>query len=491
MKMIKLIQNETIKTFKRTSTKILILIAILSLLAAAGFSKAIISLSNFAVEVFNVEDEEWREQVSNEIKTTKNELNSKDTTYDKESKAQMQAYIEMCELALKYNINVMYYSGNFWKNEILESIRDLKVQATMTNKDNNNEINSRIQLLEKDDYYGYIEILKKAEKDKLDNKLISQEEYDDNIYLLELKGKYEINKEKTEMIDWKENVYNDIENIKSTLRTGINSTSGKLLKEEEIKKLEENLLMDEYRLKNNIPLFESMSSERTSYDMFAPSLSMAVVSILLIIIGGTSISGEITKGTIKFLLFTPNKRWKILLSKILSALFILITLTVVLSLLCVLIGNILFSEPGTEYLYVKDGEVHVLSNLTYMVLYFLASSIDIIVYAVFAFMLSVITRTTAVSVGVGIACQIGYGIVMNIINMFITADWIKYIPFNNLDFADRIFSNNLSFTAVQMTGGTVADVMSRPIEFSVMVIGVTVILMLVTMFDSFNKRDIV
>ena len=34
MKMFKLVQNETIKTFKKTSTKMLIIFAILSLIAA-------------------------------------------------------------------------------------------------------------------------------------------------------------------------------------------------------------------------------------------------------------------------------------------------------------------------------------------------------------------------------------------------------------------------------------------------------------------------
>lgn len=40
MKMIKLIQNETIKTWKKTSTKILIVLAILSLFVSARFFKA-------------------------------------------------------------------------------------------------------------------------------------------------------------------------------------------------------------------------------------------------------------------------------------------------------------------------------------------------------------------------------------------------------------------------------------------------------------------
>lgn len=123
-----------------------------------------------------------------------------------------------------------------------------------------------------------------------------------------------------------------------------------------------------------------------------------------------------------------------------------------------------------------------------MMLYFLAASIDILVYMFFAFMLSVVTRNTAVSVGVGIGCYVGSGIVMNLINLYITADWVKYIPFNNLGIADKIFTSNVSYVTMQMAGAAMNNV---GLGFSLAVLGVSVLLMIITMFDSFNKRDIV
>ena len=107
---------------------------------------------------------------------------------------------------------------------------------------------------------------------------------------------------------------------------------------------------------------------------------------------------------------------------------------------------------------------------------------------IFAFMLSVITRNTALSVGVSIACYIGSGIIMQIINQFITADWVKFIPFNNLGLADSIFANNISYTAMQNISNSISG---NSVGFSLAVLGVCVILMTITMFDSFNKRDIV
>lgn len=140
------------------------------------------------------------------------------------------------------------------------------------------------------------------------------------------------------------------------------------------------------------------------------------------------------------------------------------------------------------YLFVQNGEVKALSNLTYMILYYLTSCIDILVYMLFALMLSTLTHNTALSVGVSIACYVGSSIVMQIVNMLITADWIKFIPFNNMNLTGRIFANTVSYTSMQMASEAMNNV---SVGFSLAVLGVCAVLMVVSMFDSFNKRDIV
>ncbi len=234
--------------------------------------------------------------------------------------------------------------------------------------------------------------------------------------------------------------------------------------------------------------FASGNNARNLYDAFAPSFSLVMVSLLVVIVAGSAISTEISKGTIKFLLFTPNKRWKVLLSKIISIVLILIVLSLVLSILNVIIGNICFKDPGQTYIFIQNGEPKQLSNLVYTILYYLSSSIDILVYLIFALMLSVVTRNTALSVGVSIACYIGSGTIMSLINYYISADWVKFIPFNNLGIADKIFAGNISYSAMQMASSAMNNV---SIGFSLSVLVVCAILMLITMFDSFNKRDIV
>jgi len=492
MQIIKLIQNETIKTFKKTSTKIIIILSVLALLGAVGFANLIISLNDFAMGVMN---EEWQTEMKEQIADMKKTLESNENHYDAYSNAEMKAEMETYELALKYNINYLYnYSENYWKVVALSEIKEAKLNLNLNSvmkdeevqKDNEKIINDRIELLEKDNYAGFIGLLKDQAKQKYDNKIIDKESYEEEIYLLNLREKYGIYKEDKLVENWKETVYNDIVSMKECLKTGINRNTGKLLKVEEVEKLRDDIKIAEYRLENDIQVLSNSTSARGIYDSIAPAFSLLMVSLLVIIVAGSTISTEISKGTIKFLLFTPNKRWKILLSKILSTLIILVVLTLILSILSVVIGNIFFEDAGNTYVYVKNGEVNTLSNLVYTILYFLASDIDIIVYMFFGILLSVITRNTALSVGVSIGCYVGSGIVMQLINAYISADWVKFIPFNNMGLQDAIFANNISFSMMQTM-----NVGNTNVGFSLSVLAVCVILMVVTMFDSFNKRDIV
>lgn len=398
MKIIKLVQNETIKTLKKTSTKILVALAILALFGSVGLAK-LITVLNDSMSYYMNEEENWQNEMKERIASMQKTIDTEGSHYDKESLAELKAEKETYDIALKCNVNYIYYmSYNNWKIQILQEIQNAKIQALLSNStEDSKNVDKLVGLLEKDDFSGYIELLKDRQKVKLDAKTISQEEYDDEIYLLNLRQKYKIYKEDDGMFDWKGNVYEDIELMKQNLRTGINQTTGKLLKLEEIDEIKDNLKIAEYRLEKSIPIQSSGSSERSFYDMFAPAFSLGLISILMIVITGSSISTEISKGTIKFLLFTPNKRWKVLLSKIISAVAILLVLTLVLSLLSIVIGNIFFKEAGTTYVYVSNGEAKSLSSTMHTILYFLASDIDILVYMLFAFMLSVITRNTALS----------------------------------------------------------------------------------------------
>lgn len=476
MKIFKLFISENIKTWKKFSTKVLLVIVLLSIMAVLGITKLMQKLDNnvtYTREVANYNEENLKSQ----IEYLKSELEN--DSLDEVSKQNIQKQIEQYQLCLDYNIDGY---GSTWRNDIVEQIVDAKMI------DYTEKAEKLIKLLKEDNFNEYIEIQRQSLKESLKSKSITEQEYNDEILVLDLKEKYEIGKDEQENT-WKNYAIIEIETNQKSLRTGINQQTRKVLKAEEKQELEDAIKIDIYRLENNIPTAEQGSNNnyRMRYEMMAPTFVVAVISIIAIIIAGGAISTETSEGTIKFWALTPNKRWKILTAKILSLIFYILIITLISSLLSIVVANVFFNGDGETYLYVQNGQVKEIGNALYTIEYYMVKTIPVIMFALFALMLSVITRNTAVSVSIGIALYMGNGIFMTIINSFVTKDWVRYIPFNNLNLVDKVFPNagKLIDTGVSNFATTTS------LGFSMTVLGVCAILMLVTMFDSFNKRDII
>lgn len=475
MKIIKLFIDENIKTWKKLSTKIMIIAIVLSLFAVLGIVKIMEKTEGKITTSYIYENQE--EYLSQQIEYFETQLQN--DKLDEETKQSMQRTLEEYKLYLEYNVSP--YS-DFWKNEIIQKIVDLKQSGNNPEK--------LLKILKENNFNEYINYQKQEVKLQLENNIISQQEYEDNLAILELKEKYEMGKDGNTDTDWKANIINGIEANKRSIRTGINQNTRKLLKAEEKQKLEEQIKISIYRLENNIPDASNGSNTnyRMRYELLAPMFSIAVISIAIIVIAGGTISNEISTGTIKFWALTPNKRWKIMTAKLLSILFYIIILVLITSLLSVAIANIFFEENGETYLYCKNGEVQEIGNTLYTVEFYFVKAIPVVLFALFAVMLSTITRNTAVSVSFSVALYIGNGLAMQILNQFITKDWIKFIPFNNLNLTSKIFTNSTDMSNL-MFGSSFAT--STTLGFSLAVLGVCAILMLITMYDSFNKRDII
>ena len=476
MKIFKLFVDENIKTWKKFSTKLLLIIVILSLFGTLGITKLMQKLdSRNQYVVTEVDDEEYYRGV---IKSLENQL--KNENLDEESKESIKQEIERNKLLVELKVSAF---GNYnWKREISDQVVDNKMEK------NDEKAEQLLKLVKENDFHGYIELKKEDLKKQLENKEIEKEEYDDTLIILNLKEKYEVGTESSENNYWKTAAINEIEAKLRTLRTGMNQETRRTIKVEEKAEIESEIKILNYRLENNIPdaNYASDTNFRIRFEMLAPMFSMAIISIVVIVIAGGTISSEIANGTIKFWALTPNKRWKILTAKLLSILFYIVVITLIASLLSIFIANIFFNEQGDVYLYVKNGEVNVINNTLYTVETYFARAIPVVVFALFAVMLSTITRNTAVAVSISEALYVGNGIVMAILNQFIKKDWIRFVPFNNLDIVHKIFKNSVNIMETESTFAT-----STTLTFSLAVLGVCSILMIVTMYDSFNKRDII
>lgn len=496
-KIMNLCINEFIKLFKKKSTIILLLIAILAIIGSAGIAK----MSEKSSMSYS-DDSSRYEYMKYEIESLKKSLEQNFTNSDNTDnvkKEEIKIRIEMFQYAYDNKIDISY--SNNWKSQLVQKIMSTKSELinAKNSSDGNDatkiakieaDLNKIEYLLKNSDFEAYMDY--SIENVNISYKYgnITKEEADEQTYILNLSKEYEIGKDEKSVNTWKSEVLDEISSIKSSLRQGFNTRTNTLLSFEDTQELNDTLKLDIYRLENDIPktsqYYASVNYKKV-YESMAEKLSMMFLGLFLIISAGSSISSEISKGTIKFWTMTPNKRWKILIAKLITYIIILLVGTILLSLISIVVGNIFFSDVSTHpYLYILNGNVTEIGNNIYQILRYLSYDIDILVYTLCATMLSVITRNTSVSTSVTLALYIGAETAMQIINTFVHAEWIKFIPFNSMNLTEKIFSNDSSL--ISMSSGM--EQINITLEFSIVTLIVVAILMIVTMFDSFNNRDI-
>ena len=482
----KLFINENIKTWKKLSTKIMIIVAILAIIGTLGLVKIMQRTSGNVIIADS--NDNWKKSIQQEMNYMEEQL--KNDELDEATKTSYEQQIETYKMSLEYDVSP--WKMNYWKTNLIQEISNLKIQKNNLLSENEiKSIEERIskltEKLEQNDFDGYIELQKTEQKTQLDNGEISEQEYKDKIEVLDITKKSGIGKESNDPY-WKQTLITEIETAQASIRTNIDKETSKVLTVEKKQEYEDLIKIDKYRLENNIAPSTYSQSYKAIFEILAPMFGVAVIAIIVIVIAGGTISTETSTGSIKFWALTPNKRWKILTAKILSVLFYIIILTLLMSIITIVIANVFFSDEGEQYIYVENGKIKVIESNLFIIEQYFVKMIPVVVFVLFAIMLSTLTRNSATSISFSLALYLGNGIVMSIINSFIKSEWIKFVPFNNLNIFDKIFPNYTS--PINFSMGT-SFTTTTSLTFSLAVLGVCAILMLVTTYDSFNKRDII
>lgn len=126
-----------------------------------------------------------------------------------------------------------------------------------------------------------------------------------------------------------------------------------------------------------------------------------IVMFLVVIMSGDIVSGEHSLGTEKLILTSPNKRWKILLSKFIYMILNMYMIWFLALLLISLYAGIKygFSDLLTPKLIYLNGSVVEVNYYLYIILKILYISIPIIALISVILMLSTLTLNTAITVG--------------------------------------------------------------------------------------------
>lgn len=488
--MTNLIKNELYKVFKRKSIYILLAIML-----------CIITLNTFLTKKYSIEDPV---STSTDQKYELQELKRTIDSYDKNSPGEEEEYynalsnIELYELTDKYK--------EPWKKILIrENLRDI-----IHSMNNAKYIEKDIEAYNeyKKEYDKFLKELDSNSWKYFVNKEIKTAT--DEIASLEKEREKAKNKElynsrikeeKNKLEKLKLRLEKDIPYDNNYLNTALEDykqapQTYKEFKESIIKNTSEFNIKEEYQIKrqyieymknnaNNKYIIDNkvdINSPKTTRNLLINTLSDNFLFIMIIIAAGAGsiVSTEFDKGTIKLLLVRPYSRNKILLSKYIVSLFMIIFAILSAFIMQLIVGGIFFgfsslNIPVVIYNFVQNKVMHI-NLFKYIFDNVLAVLPEFILLATLAFAISTITNVSTLGVALPIV-GVGAADIINLIAINRNIIPLKYFVTLNWNFTNYLYGGVNSFPTLS-------------IPFSILICAIYFLIMIITAFIVFNKRNI-
>jgi len=279
----------------------------------------------------------------------------------------------------------------------------------------------------------------------------------------------------SEGYDWKKLAEQQIINQKNRLESAYITESEKASIRVRIEQLQYSIDNNINPVDTNAAKFSATFMDRAIF-MFLP--------LLIIMLAADMVSGEASNGTIKLLLTRVVPRWRILLSKLLALAMLEIVVMVMALAASIIVSGLFFGyggwmEPIAAGFKVVGGKLDTSSVVKIpqwqyiLMVYSLAYFVSLVIGSI-SFMVSVLVRSTAASIGIMMSTLIG-GTFLS----FFLADWkmTRYLYMVNLGLTDYL-------------SGRVQPVEGINMAFSVTVLSVWAIAALAVSFIRFTKQDI-
>ncbi|MEH7306509.1 ABC transporter permease [Neobacillus drentensis] len=265
--------------------------------------------------------------------------------------------------------------------------------------------------------------------------------------------------------NWEQTLQQENEALKKQMKQSNSKLEKQYFKEE--------IAINDYRIKHHIPF-----NEKYNVWTFVKDTSQLIIlaGLFTIIISAGIVASEFNWGTIKLLLIRPINRSKILTSKYLTVLLFAVLMLAILFVFSTLIGAILFGLPDhpVPYLNYANGQVTEQPIVVHLLVYYGLSSIDTIMLATMAFMISSVFRNSSLAIGLSLFLLFT-GAQFTVL-LSLKFSWAKYILFAN---------TNL----MQYVEGT-PMVQGMSMSFSVIMLLIYFAIFQLLAFVVFKKRDV-
>lgn len=249
--------------------------------------------------------------------------------------------------------------------------------------------------------------------------------------------------------------------------------------EKQYNQLLETFERSKYIIENQEDIENKDTTRYKLASTFEKSNQQLFILAIIIYISANIVSEEIHTGTIKQLLIKPNKRWKILFSKLIAC-FIIIILSSILIPIMVLLANVFFNE--TESLKIpmliynfNTNTLMEMSMVKYLAIQFLSKLPLFMIVMVIAFTFSTIFKNSIIAVLVPLFIYLAGEFFIKLDSYNISV--LKFLPTTNWELTDVLFGKLHIFEGLTMS-------------FSIIVCFIYFILFLVVSFMYFAKIDI-
>ena len=480
-----LIKNELIKLFKKKSIYIALIVVLGFMIFSNVMSK---NTSNILYNQYYYSGQ------------TLTFLQEELEGLDPEKASDMEMYIDIKSQIELYELMGEYENGS-WQQEIIsENLSGYFKEKCMyeygAKKDSQkaqeaqNKIDEIKQKLDSDDwkYFAQLELQQATEKlanieEQIKNTedkkaLLSLNQEKENALIDKTIAEYRINKNIKYGQDYLNQALDDYKySAQQILRY---ENSEKELTYDEKKAYNSTLEIREsckYMIENKVDLNKMNLNKNLEY--FFDNYGIFAIAII-IMIAGTIMSEEFNKGTIKLLLVKPYSRTKILLSKFITVMLMIIFVVLIMGIMQLLVGGVVFgfdslSEPVVAYNF-NTNSLQEINVFVYFLTQFLAQLPIFILLATLAFALGTIFTNSALAITISL---LGY-IAANIINQLAISYNIKFLEYfvtMNWDLSQYLFGNLPNMEGMTMT-------------FSIITCIAYFLIMIISTWIIFKKKNI-
>lgn len=481
-----LIKNELTKIFKKKGIYITLLVVL-----------AFIILTNCIYKYFYNDDVSSYYYSEDYIEYAKQDISKLDPNKPSDT----AKYIELKTQIDIYDI-IRKYDSKSWQrevggNEIATYVNEKNTYLYGENKDEKkahdvqNKIDETIKKLDENDweYFATKELERAQENVK---NIEEQQKNTDNKQQLEILEE-DVKLAKIDLQVARYRVEKQIKYGNNYLNTALNEYQNESKNIEQMKKSEaemsykikkeyrqsiENKEISKYIIENNQDINKTDDIREILKDFF--SQYGLFIIVMVVMIAGTIVSEEFSKGTIKLLLIKPYDRNKILLSKFITV-FIMIAFSIIAVLgMELIVGGIIFgydslSVPVIQYDFNTNTLVS-MNIFAYVAIKLLLQLPIIILLATLAFAFSTIFTNSAIAVALPLLGYMG----SSVINLLIVQYNVKFMRFfvtPNWDFSEYLFGK------LPMMEGLTAN-------FSAIVCVVYFLVMIIPTFIIFKRKNI-